>query len=155
MRLHGQEDNIIPGGIFYFKIDNPVIKTEGDMSKEEIENEIIKQMRLNGLILKDKTLVSHMDNQIQESSNIVNVKIGKDGEVKGNNTVTLDEFIQLQKETKKILKKISSKILDGKIDVLPYWKSKEAYGCKYCKYISVCKFNPKDNSCKYNIMKKV
>ncbi len=150
-----KEDGIVPGGVFYFKIDNPIIKTSGDVSKEEIENKIVEQMRLDGLILNDKTLISHMDNYIQESSNMVNVKLDKEGNAKGNNAISLDEFIKLQKEAKNLLKRISTQILNGKISVLPYWKNKNMYGCKYCSYSSVCKFNSKDSNCKYNIMRKV
>lgn len=150
-----KEDGIIPGGIFYFKIDNPIIKTNSDISKEEIENKIIEQMRLDGLILNDKTLISHMDNRIESNSDLVNVKIDKEGNATTNNAVSLEEFKTLQNEAKKILKKISSQILSGKISVLPYWKNKNMYGCKYCSYNSVCKFNPKDSKCRYNIMRKV
>ena len=35
-----------------------------------------------------------------------------------------------------------------------YWKNKNMYGCQYCSYNSICKFNSKDSNCKYNIMKK-
>lgn len=150
-----KEDNIIPGGILYFKIDDPIISADGDMSKEEIEKKIIAKMKLDGLILNDKTLISHMDNNIVKSSDLVNIKLNKEGLSSNNNAVNLEEFKKLQQEAKNVLKKISTKILDGKIPVMPYWKDKNRFGCRYCSYNSVCKFNSKDSQCRYNIMKKI
>ena len=149
-----KEDNIIPGGILYFKIDNPIIKADKDISQEQINAKIVEAMRLEGLFLNDKTLISYMDNNIDKSSKLVNIKLNKEGMASNKNAVSLEEFKNLQNEAKNVIKEISSKIFSGNISVNPYWKDKDRYGCKYCAYNSVCKFNSKDSNCKYNIMKK-
>ena len=112
-------------------------------------------MKLDGLILNDKTLITHMDNNIDKSSDLVNIKLNKDGLSSNNNAIDLNEFKKLQQEAKNVLKKISIKILDGEIPVLPYWKDKNRNGCRYCSYNSVCKFNAKNEQCRYNIIRKV
>ncbi len=148
-----QNTDIIPGGILYFKIDNPIVSTKSDIDIDKLEKEILKQLRLNGLILNDKQLIKHMDYNIDKTSDLVNIKINEDGISTNKNAVTLNDFYELQKQSKIILKKISDEIMSGKIDVMPYWKNKNMYGCRYCEYNSICKFDSKNEKCKYNIIK--
>ena len=61
-----------------------------------------------------------------------------------SSTVTRDEFERLQKYTNKIIKQISKEILEGRIDLKPYYDMKEKNTpCRYCEYRSICQFNPK------------
>ena len=53
---------------------------------------------------------------------------------------TEEDFKNLQKEVRKITKKISREILKGKIDIKPF-KSGKTTACTYCNYKSICRFN--------------
>ena len=61
-QLLGKEG--IPGGIFHFKIDNPIITKPGPEKQEIIEEEIIKRLRMKGLMTADSQLVKLMDNSV-------------------------------------------------------------------------------------------
>lgn len=148
-----EDKDIIPGGMLYFKIDDPIISTKQDISKEELEKMLINELKLNGFILNDKSLIRHMDHNIDKSSNLVNVKINDEGLSTNKNALSLDEFNKLQHYSKKILTDISNEIMSGRIDVKPFWKSKISNGCMYCNFNSICKFNSKDKNCSYNIMR--
>jgi ATP-dependent helicase/nuclease subunit B len=52
-----------PGGIFYFRIDDPLINTRESMA-EAIQDKIRRKLKLNGLVLKDVNIVRCMDNKI-------------------------------------------------------------------------------------------
>ncbi|MBE5821016.1 MAG: hypothetical protein E7311_00315 [Clostridiales bacterium] len=148
-----EDKDIIPGGMLYFKIDDPIISTKQDLSKEELEKMLINELKLNGFILNDKSLIRHMDHNIEKTSNLVNVKINDEGLSTNKNALSLDEFNKLQQYSKKILTDISSEIMSGKIDVKPFWKSKISNGCIYCSFNGICKFNSKEKNCTYNIMR--
>ena len=55
---------IIPGGVLYFKLDDPLIKGSHDMSEEDIERAVLKQLRMKGLLLADVNLIKAMDSGI-------------------------------------------------------------------------------------------
>ncbi|NLC45065.1 MAG: ATP-dependent helicase/deoxyribonuclease subunit B, partial [Clostridiales bacterium] len=52
-----------PGGIFYFRIDDPLIDTEEGIV-EKIQTAIRKKLKLKGLVLKDVNVIRSMDDQI-------------------------------------------------------------------------------------------
>lgn len=148
------KEDLIPGGILYFKIHDPIIRGKS-IPDEELESKIMNEMRLKGLVLKDDDLLHCMDNNMVTTSTLINIKINKDGTTSNKNTVDLNQFKKLQKDANNILKKIANSIMSGNINIYPYWKKKTDNGCTYCPYNSICKFNAKDSKCKYNILQNV
>lgn len=148
-----EEQNKQPAGIFYFGLVEQIVNQSQNLSDEEIEKQIKKQFKMNGIILADVKVVKMMDKSLESGySDIVPVYIDKNGEVsKGNSSaVTKEEFSNLQKTIRKIIKKIANEILAGKIDIKPmYNKSEKKSSCKYCAYKSICAFNSKINSYEY------
>ena len=128
-------------------VDN-IVKSQKNLADEEIEKEIRKNFKMQGLILADVNVVKMMDNKLTLGySDIVPAYIGKDGDLSSRSSVaTKEEFEALQKNVKKTIKEISREILQGNIEIKPY-NYQQKTGCDYCKYKSVCSFNPnvKDN----------
>ena len=136
-----KESDLIPSGVLYFNLNDPIIKSKVDISEEELEKLIIKQFRMKGLILADIKVIKNMDVNIDEDSNILPVKINKDGTLSKNSSVaTKEQFEDLQKHIEKILKQISIEILDGNIDINPYYNNKKT-PCNFCEYKSICMFD--------------
>ena len=84
-----------------------------------------------------------MDNRLEVgTSDIVAAEITSKGNLseRGSNPITEEDFKNLQKEVRKIAKKISREILKGKIDIKPYKEGKKT-ACSYCSYKSICRFN--------------
>ena len=75
----GQENDrpMMPGGMLYFRVDDPLIRTDGDMDEEEIERSIMKQLKMKGLLLADVKLIRSMDHEIDGSSLILPAAINK------------------------------------------------------------------------------
>ena len=51
------------------------------------------------------------------------------------------------------IKEISKEILNGKIDLKPYYKDKKT-PCQYCNYRNICRFNMGGCTNKYNYINK-
>lgn len=123
------------------------------MTDEEIEQEIEKQFKMKGLILADVNVVRMMDKTLEKgASKIVPAYIDKEGNVTNikSSTVTKEQFHDLQKYTKKIIKEIAKEILNGNIDINPsYNMKKKKSPCEYCEYKSICNFDNTKNEYNY------
>ena len=139
---------VFPGGILYFKVDDPIIRNNKNLSEEEIENTIMRKLKMKGLVLADVKLIKEMDNNIEGSSMLIPATVNK-GDVLGKNTsgASLDQFKLIRKYIKDLLKDIGTEIMKGNADIKPY-KKKDINACTYCSYLPVCQFDTtrKENS---------
>lgn len=140
-------EKALPGGILYFRVDDPMIKGTGSSSPEEIETAIMKKLKMKGLLLADVQLIKYMDNTIEGNSIIIPARINK-GDVLGKSSAaTIEQFTVLRSFVKQTLKDMCSELMKGKVPISPY-KKKKLTSCSYCSYSSVCQFDQtqKDNS---------
>lgn len=139
--MAGIKDPLLPGGILYFKIDDPIIRTKSDMPGEEIETAIMKELKMKGLLLADVDIIRKMDTEIEGTSLIIPARINK-GEVlsKTSSAATMKQFNLLRRHTRSLLKKICTEIMEGNISISP-WKKKNNTSCDYCNYSSICRFD--------------
>ena len=147
-----KEEDVLPAGVLYFNLIDPIIKSSKNMSEEDIENEIRKKFKMQGLILADINIVKMMDNKLEKgASTIVPAYIGKDGDLSQTKTsgVSRKQFEYLQKYMNKIIKQISEEIMSGNIDIHPYYKKKKT-SCDYCKYKAICGFDTANSNNQYN-----
>jgi len=151
-------EDFIPAGVLYFNLINPTIGTDKNLTDEEVEEKIRQEFKMKGLILADVNIIKKMDTNIENEpkgiSKIIPATIKKDGEIsdRGTSAVTKEQFVYLQKYMEKIIKQISEEILQGNIEVKPYYNaSTKKTPCEYCKYKSICRFdeNTKSNEYKY------
>lgn len=142
-----------PAGILYFSLIEPIIQESKNLSDEEIEERIRKSFKMKGLILGDIKVIRMMDKSLEKgSSNLIPVYLDKDGNISQSrsSTVTKEEFTNLQKTIRKIIKQISREILSGRIDIKPiYDKQNKMSACKYCEYQTICAFNSNINKYEY------
>lgn len=146
-------EDVIPAGILYFNLIDPIIKADKYMSDEEIEQEIKKQFKMQGLILADVNVVRMMDKKLDKgASNIIPAYIDSKDELSHNRSsvVTKEQFAYLQKYTNKIIKQIAKEILSGNIDIKPSYNTKKKQTpCEYCEYKSICNFDSTKNDYNY------
>lgn len=142
-----------PGALLYLKLDDPIVKNTVDMSDEEIEKNIIKNLKMKGLILNDPNIIKDMDNIISGISDIIPVMVKKDGGVSESKSsvATKEEFDTLRKYVRYTIIEICEEMLEGNIEIKPY-KKKDGSSCDYCIYSSVCKFDTEIRGNKYNIL---
>ena len=142
-----EEKDVIPAGVLYFGLTEPKldkVKNSKSITDEEVEQKIREHFRMNGLVLAEMNVINMMDNNLKdgEKSTTIPVKLKKDGSMdKTSKVVSRKEFEILQKYVKKTLGDISKEILDGNIDIKPYYNVKnKRKPCEYCAYGSICNF---------------
>lgn len=134
-----------PAGVLYFHVHNPMINSENMLSLDEIENELLKKFKMQGLLLSDANIIRLMDNSLETgSSNIINASINKDGSLSSRskaNTANPDEFKVLRKYVRNMYKKSGEKIMSGTVDINPYRLGNRT-PCQFCAFKSVCQIDP-------------
>ncbi len=140
--LEGEsEKKLLPGGILYFRLDDPVVKGSRLSSEEEIEKAIMKQLKMKGLLLADVKLIKEMDRQIDGDSYIIPARLNKGDTLGRSSAATEEQFGILRRHVRKTLMDIGEEILKGNVRISPY-KKRTVTACTYCSYTSVCQFDP-------------
>jgi ATP-dependent helicase/nuclease subunit B len=153
---HELGEEILPGGILYFRIDDPIIRDGNGLSEGEIEKSIMKQLRMKGLLLADVKLVRDMDRNIDGDSLIIPARINKDNVLSRSRSsaATGEQFQLLRRYVRKLLSQTAEEMLKGNVAIRPYKKNK-FISCKYCSYSSICQFDSRLEDNNYRILKDV
>lgn len=134
------EGPVLPGGVLYFRIDDPIVRLKG--TEEEIEKAIMKELKMKGLLLADVKLIKEMDKTMERNSLIIPASLNKDGEIgRYSSVASLEHFKILRKYLRKLLKGLGEEIMSGKVEINPY-KKKTMTSCSYCDYTAICQFDP-------------
>ncbi|MCG8481695.1 MAG: helicase-exonuclease AddAB subunit AddB [Clostridia bacterium] len=154
------DKNIKPAGIFYFKIDNPMVPIDSTLDEESLFNTVEKQIRkmfkMDGLVLKDSRLIKDLDKDIQGYSDIIPVNIKKNGDIGTKSKVLGEEaFHQISVYTEKLVKNICMSITQGSIDIQPKKLSGKRTSCTFCKYKTICNFDTSFPNNKYERCNKI
>ena len=138
------EKEIIPAGIFYYHLDDPMIEPEEPLSEREILEEILQKMRLNGLVSLEPEAYSHMDRELLErrTSDVIPIALNKDLTVsrRGGQAASTADFKKLTSYVEGQIQSAADRILKGEIHVNPY-RLGDQTGCDYCGFRSVCGFD--------------
>ena len=144
-----EQEKALPAGMLYFKMIDPIIKADKNKTEEQIQEELKKKFRMNGIILADVKIIKKMDKTLEKgASNSLPIYLDKEGNISSarSNVITKEQFTILQKKARKIITDTAKEILNGNIDIKPvYDRRKKEDACKYCEYKSICRFNSKEN----------
>ncbi|MGL5379397.1 helicase-exonuclease AddAB subunit AddB [Clostridium sp.] len=144
----------IPGAILYFRIDDPIISSKKELTEEKIEEEVLKKLKMNGLLLKDAKLVKAMDKSMETYSLVIPAKFKKDGDFDSKSSVVTEhQFNLLREYVNKKMVDICEEMLSGSIKIEPC-KSKQSTYCVYCDYSSICQFDTGIQDNKYKVILK-
>jgi len=142
---------LLPAGVLYFRLDDPLIRCSRESTEEEIEKALMKELRMKGLLLADVKLIKEMDREMTGDSLIIPARIKKDGSLGKSSAATEEQFKILRRYVTKLLASIGKGILDGNVTVSPY-KKRSVTACSYCVYSSVCQFDTSMRDNRYRIL---
>lgn len=153
------ETPIKPGGVFYFRIADPNLALNQEMSAEEIEEALYQKMQMSGLILEDEAVIQGVDHIFMEdtkgrSSAIVPVGYTKKGDP--SSTAYLADEEQYKKLLSFVVnrgKELGNSIQSGVIAPSPYRKNDQT-PCTYCRFKSICRYDYDDEP-KWRNLKKI
>lgn len=137
---------IVPAGLFYFPMKDPMISSESEMTKEAIEDALFKELALEGVCNADSDIIHYMDKECGTKSKILPISYNKDGSLsKTSKAVSTEQFEQLENFVKAKTSQLGAEIMEGKISVNPYGTPAKT-ACDYCAYNGICGFLPKESS---------
>ncbi len=152
-RHEGKE--IVPAALLYYHIQDPSVETPVELTPEEIEEEIEKQMRMNGVVNGAPDIVSLLDGQMEEKSTVIPVERKKDGSLSSRSSVLSGEEMEIvSRYVSRKIAGIGREILDGRISLDPYEKGSEE-ACTYCAYKKVCGFDPSLPGCAKRVLEEL
>ena len=132
-----------PAGIFYYQVKHPMIDADGSESDAVLRDAIFEELKLNGLVNKEKEVYRAMDKDFNGNSKVIPVGEKTDGTLKATSkVVSAAEFEAMGTFVNDKIAETGEKIFAGDVSVNPYQMEKQT-GCDYCPYHAVCGFDTK------------
>ncbi len=126
------EKEVIPGGMYYYHLDDPIIEGKSASTDAQIQEKILEELKLKGV-------ASEME----------------DGSVsKKAKRAKREEFQILSRYVNHKIRDIGRKIFDGEIGAEPYQLGEDT-GCDYCPYHGVCGFDPSSPGWEYRKLENI
>jgi len=147
------DKEVVPAGLLYYNIQNPVVQKEGELSPEEIDAEILRKLKMNGLINSELEVIRHMDHEIEKESDVIPVVLkGEEVQESRSSVANRERFEKLSVYVQEKLRRTGRELLDGENTAAPY-KSGARTACDYCPYHAVCGFDKKTAGYEYRRFK--
>lgn len=149
----------LPGAVLYFKVGRPIIKDGALMTDDELKAQVLKELRLKGLVLEDADIVRSMDRAMEGISMVIPAKI-KDGAIMAEGRggkplfVSEEQFHQLRAYVRETIRGVCTRLIQGDISITPV-KQGDKVACEYCDYRSVCQFDPSQKGNEYHRIRKL
>jgi len=143
----------LPGGVFYFRLNDPVVDYNPAKSGQEIYNDILEEFKMSGLMLNDRTVIEGIDGDFEKSSSVVPINVNSGGEYgsRAGALASREDFSSIIDYTTRKMQDIGREITSGNIDAKPYKKSNRS-GCDFCSYSSICGFSENSGKSAYKIL---
>lgn len=127
---------VTPAGILYMPATVPYISADSLKSIEKLPDELNKNLKMNGLLLKDTEIIHGMDKT--DAATYIPVKIKAGEPVSATSLATLEEFGKIFKKVDMLIAEMGKNIYDGNIEAKPLKGGHDS--CEYCPYDSVCAY---------------
>ncbi|RSK26355.1 helicase-exonuclease AddAB subunit AddB [Bacillus sp. HMF5848] len=145
-----------PAGVLYFHVHNPFIKAKSASEIDTLEEDILQQFRMKGLLLGDENVARLMDTSLSEGvkSKIVQLGLTKKGgfSQRDSKIASNQELNELRQYARKLFIQAGNDIVSGDVSLAPF-KMKNRTPCTYCSYKTVCQFDESFHDNQYRQLK--
>ena len=149
MKRKPHTGEVLPAGIFYYHVDEPMVETEGAVDEEEIWQRVFESLRLDGIVNEDPKIIDAMDEGFADKSDVIPVSRTKSGELsKTSKAYTAKQLEQIRAYVNYVIRELGRRMLAGEIDVNPY-QLQSKHACTWCGYRSICGFDEHMDGCGY------
>ena len=128
-----------PAGIFYYNVKDPMLQKELEDDLDELNPEIFKKLKMNGLVMKDDHVIECLD---KTTVSLPLSYTTKGTLKKGASVADETQFALLDEYVKKKITDIRESIMSGNAEVAPY-EMGNRNACTYCPYQGTCGFDRK------------
>ncbi len=141
---------IVPAGMFYYHIQDPVIEED---EEQKMEAHRAKESRMTGLVNQDETCLSLLDGKTGE---VVPVKYNKNGELAATNKAltTSEQLLSISGYVSSCMAEMGTRIFCGDIAMNPE-KGDLQSPCGFCDFQNVCRFEPGLGGNQYRVREKL
>ena len=130
-RQHTDKE-VLPAGILYYTLNDPIIDVQSELTDEELQAKIMRELKMNGLVNSDETVFRRMDREMESSSDIIPVKITKSGfDARSSSVASREEFALISNYVNHTILSMGQQMMDGDISAKPGNYS-------YCAFKSIC-----------------
>lgn len=144
-KLVSSKDEYTYGGALYFPVVNSLIRRDGHTDSEAARAALSGEIKLKGIVPYEERLLDAYDEKFAASL--------RHGSAK-KKRVSPQGFETIDKYLGKKLGSICDNILNGDISISPSKKG-DYTPCDYCKYSSVCRFDPTVVGNEYKLYKAI
>lgn len=138
---------VVPAALLYYHIEDPTVETPVELTEEEINEQIAKQLRMNGVVNSEPGIVERLDGEMGDKSDVIPVERKKDGSFSAHSSVlSREELRTVSDYVSKKVAGIGREILDGSISLNPYEMGNEE-ACTWCAFKRVCGFESSMPGC--------
>ncbi len=141
------DKEIVPAALLYYHVDDPVVETAEELTEEALQQQLLSQLRMNGVVSSEPGIVERLDGEMETKSEVIPVERKKDGSFSARSSLLTGE--QLKTVSAYVTEKLvglGREILGGSIALNPYEKGSED-ACTWCAYRHVCGFEPSMPGC--------
>lgn len=131
-------EKLLPGGVFYFRVQDPMVKATERLSVADVERMLEKEMTMSGLVLDDEAVIRAMDGTFEQESAILPVGYKKDGTPSAKASLaSVETYGLLQQYAVTLAAQTAKRIQQGEIAVRPTQNGGQL-PCDYCEFLSIC-----------------
>lgn len=159
MEKRHPNQQVVPAGIFYYHVNDPVIESENALSEEDLQKKIFRELKLNGLTNADREIIDSMDQGMEKAvsvnSDVIPVGVNKDGSLKkASKVMGTEDFAALSAYVNETILHLGQRMVQGDISVSPYSLS-DRTGCDYCEYRAICHFDTRIPGYEYRTLEEL
>lgn len=147
MKKMHRGERIVCAGILCFHMKDPVLSAESaDKDTDQILMERIKKLKPDGLILRDREVISRLSLDPSRLPEVVPVTLKMDGTIyEARSSLADEKQMELLSRFVRIrMRQAGESIRSGVIAPSPIWKNENENACSYCLVREVCRYVPHD-----------
>lgn len=135
------DKEVHPAAMLYYHVTDPMVEAEGELTPEEINRRILRELKMTGVVNRSDEAVSLLDGDFADKSEILPLERKKDGSFSAASGVMAEEDMTMVSDyVNHKIRQLGRGILDGTISVNPCEFGSEK-ACTYCTYKSVCGYD--------------
>ena len=89
------DKKVVPAAMLYYHVEDPTVESPVELTEEEIQEQILEKLRMNGVVNSEPDIVECLDTTMQDKSRVIPVEHKKDGSFSARSSVMSPEELQV------------------------------------------------------------
>ena len=143
MKKSHPDKEVVPAALLYYHVNDPMIKSEEELSPEQVNDQLLKELRMNGLVNDSEDVIGLLDGSFATKSSIIPVERKSDGSLSARSSVVnRQDYEVISNYVNQKMHQFGTEILQGNIEVNPCEQG-NTESCTYCTFREICAFDGK------------